>query len=141
MEVGSKLPEYPVPELLEIGIILPFPSGRPRDGSRQLVASLDHHHALGVTRGGGGFVVHGKAGRTRKFRKLKNPKVGMEELRMWTLIIWSMLCTAVSPDCPAGDYYVHGMFPTRSLCLQKLAAWELSAEDHRGVCYIKSMRT
>ena len=51
---------------------------------------------------------------------------------MWTLIVWSALCTAASPTCETGDYLYQGTF-TRKVCLQKLAAWELSAEDHRGV--------
>ena len=60
---------------------------------------------------------------------------------MWTLIVWSTLCTAASPTCETRNYRTVKTFPTRVECLQKLAVWNLIAKDHRGVCYIKSVRT
>lgn len=56
---------------------------------------------------------------------------------LYTLIIWSSLCTSIDPNCETGDYVVHGQYKTLEECESHLSAWKLAKSTNRGVCYIR----
>lgn len=55
---------------------------------------------------------------------------------LYTLIIWSSLCTSIDPNCETGDYMVHGQYKTIKECEDHLKSWKLARPPtNRGVCY------
>ncbi len=54
---------------------------------------------------------------------------------LYTLIIWSSLCTAADPGCETGDYVTLGQYRTLDECEARLKAWKLVTPTDRGVCY------
>jgi hypothetical protein len=61
---------------------------------------------------------------------------------LFTLIIWSSLCTAIDPSCETGDYVVHGQYKTLVECNAHLRAWKIARiPTNRGVCYRRKRAT
>ena len=55
---------------------------------------------------------------------------------LYTLIIWSSLCTAIDVNCETGDYVLHGQYSTLEACNVSLHAWKIARPPtNRGVCY------
>ncbi len=60
---------------------------------------------------------------------------------MYTLIIWSYLCTAIDPNCPTGDFIVFGTYESERVCMKARKAWKASGEYNSGVCYLTTKPT
>jgi len=54
---------------------------------------------------------------------------------MYTLIIWTFLCTSFHADCPTGDFMEMDTYEGKTACNRDLKAWLISDENHRGICY------
>ena len=59
---------------------------------------------------------------------------------LFTLILWSSLCTAADIDCETGDYLTQGQYRTLAACESVLAAWKSVKPTNRGACYRKTGR-
>ena len=60
---------------------------------------------------------------------------------LYTLIIWSSLCTSADPACETGDYLLFNEYSSLRACEAVLAAWIVSApETHYGACYKPSKK-
>ncbi len=62
---------------------------------------------------------------------------------IYTLIIWSALCTSLDTDCDTGDWYIHTTFENsgdmdaHTACETDLLSW-LKVSGNRGYCYAGS---
>ena len=54
---------------------------------------------------------------------------------IYTLIVWSALCTAAIPNCPTGDFIIVARKLSQDDCNARLSTWMTLGEHQRGACY------
>lgn len=54
---------------------------------------------------------------------------------LYTLIVWSALCTAVDQPCPTGDFITVAVGLEFDDCARRLDSWMTLGEQQRGICY------
>ncbi len=57
---------------------------------------------------------------------------------MYTLIIWTTLCTGFDLNCETGHWLeMETKYGARVTCEKALEAWKASSTEHRGACLYK----
>jgi hypothetical protein len=60
---------------------------------------------------------------------------------MYTLIIWSLLCTSIDKDCETGDYLeLPKQYSSVTECTQDGKAWESIKPTNRWACYYTKVK-